>query len=272
MIVFFVVVFILVFCFTSDISREYDLKEDRTKEERERREETDRVEEIEIAQEIEGRAQETDELPRTEVIDSDVKRLLRDVDFILLVSLGFLMSFSVVAFLDVAMPIYGKQFFDFSSRDTGAFFFANGFLFIVVVSVTKRVEKISEFSFLIIGLCLFGVSTSLLLAVSIIRDRSYYLGVIFFCIYVLLLGVCWCVEQVFVRSLFTKLVPSVHQAFAEGVRRSASSVACIVASVIVPYMLQDLYYLCAVVLMLTGCAVYMLFSRKTSLEQSYGDM
>ena len=88
----------------------------------------------------------------------------------------------------------------------------------------------------------------------------------------MLLGVCWCVEQVFVRSLFTKLVPSVHQAFAEGVRRSASSVACIVASIIVPYILQYLYYLCAVVLMLTVCVMYMLQCRKTYLELSYEKM
>ena len=35
MVVFFVVVFILVFCFTSDISREYDLKEERAQEQTE---------------------------------------------------------------------------------------------------------------------------------------------------------------------------------------------------------------------------------------------
>ena len=164
------------------------------------------------------------------------------------------------------MPIYGKQFYNFTSRDTGILFFTNGILFIIVVNITKKLHGVSEYCFLFIGLGLFMLSTSLLFAVSLIRGRNYYLGVSLFCGYVWLLGVCWCVEQVFVRSIVTKIVPSAHQAFAEGIRRSASSLACIVASVSVPYLLQQLYYLCGVVLLITSFGIITLYTRREVLK------
>ena len=164
------------------------------------------------------------------------------------------------------MPIYGKEYFNFTSRDTGILFFANGVLFIVVVNVTKSLSgRVSEYCFLLIGLVLFMLSTALLFVVNVTRGGSYYIGITFFCGYVLLLGVCWSVEQVFIRSILTKLVPSTHQAFGEGIRRSASSLACIVASISVPYILPYLYYLCGVVLVLTMCGILTLRVRRPFL-------
>ena len=285
MIILFIVVFIIVVLFVSDLSREYDLKETTTQVGSEtpyasravaahenRAVQSDFGEENRV-EESTGRtmkASDADNAPtNANVVYKDnpgIKLLLANFDFVLLVSLGFLMSFSVVSFLDVAMPIYGKNFYNFSSQVTGLLFFANGVLFILVVNVTKRIKRISEYGYLMIGLALFALSTSFLLAVTFIQKSAHTLGIVFFCGYVLLLGVCWCVEQVFIRSLLTKLVPSSHQAFGEGVRRSVSSLACIVATLSVPHILDDLQYLCVVVLVATGCGMFLLHFRRSSLK------
>ena len=197
------------------------------------------------------------------------KQLLRNFDFVFLVTLGFLMSFSVVGFLDVAMPIYANKYYYFSSRDTGILFFVTGVLFIFVVNVTKRLSgRISEYCFLVIGFAIFITSTSFLCAVTFIKDSNYYLGVALFVGYVLLLGVCWCIEQVFIRSLLTKIIPSSSQAFAEGIRRSISSFACIIASLCVPYILNNLSFLCIGVILLSLLSIATLHLRRSTLKES----
>ena len=49
--------------------------------------------------------------------------------------------------------------------------------------------------------------------------------------FVLACSTTWCIEEVLTRSLFGKLVPSSCQSYAEGIRRSVSSVAFIISGV-----------------------------------------
>lgn len=204
---------------------------------------------------------------RTTNENSVARQLFRNFDFVFLILAGFLMSFSIVAFLDVATPIFGKEYFNFSSRDTGLLFLATGMLFIFVVNVTKVLsKKILEHTFLIVGFIIFITSTCLLLIVSILRKNNFYVGLTLFVSYVLLLGVCWCIEQVFIRSILTKIVPSAYQAFGEGVRRATSSLACIIASVCAPLILNHLCYVCVVVIGISVLVIVVLYLRRHTLR------
>ena len=184
--------------------------------------------------------------------------LFRKFDFVLLTIVGFMMSYSVVAYLDVAFPIISSTYYQFSSQFVGGMFLGTGLLFMFILQLIKRISMfVNDFTLLLVGLCVFTVTNGLLLAVTVIKDRHRILGISLLVCFVLTLGVCWCVEQVFLKTILAKMIPSEVQAFGESTRRAASSLACVVASMATGFVIDSLYIQCAitivVVLVVLGC-------------------
>jgi len=128
--------------------------------------------------------------------------LFLQFDFVLLVFLAFFTSYSMVSFLEVSFPIISSLYFHQSSQFVSGMFLATGLFFMVSLQLIKKLSKrVNDLTFLIGGLCVFIVSTALLLCVSLIKDDHHHhvIGMILMVCFVLLLGICWCVEQVVVN-------------------------------------------------------------------------
>ena len=131
----------------------------------------------------------------------------------------------------------------------------------------KLTKIISEYMFLCTGILIFILSTALLLLLSYIKENTnFYRGVTVYISYVVLLGVCWCIEQVLVRTLLSKITPSSCQTFAEGLRRVASSLACIISSLAMPLLVEHVNIVCSVILVLSALAMLVLKVRKSTLS------
>ena len=80
-----------------------------------------------------------------------------------------MMSYSVVSFLDVAFPIISSTYFGLNSQFVSGMFLASGVVFMILLQVIKQISKnVNDFTLLLAGLCVFFVTTGLLLAVTII--------------------------------------------------------------------------------------------------------
>eukprot|EP00111_Clytia_hemisphaerica_P008866 TCONS_00025904-protein len=195
--------------------------------------------------------------------------LFKNIDFVLLIFIGFLMSYSIVAFLDVSFPIISAIYYKQTTQYVGGMFLATGLLFMIVLQVIKKTsERLNDFYFLIAGLCVFVCSTCLLLIVSILKDKHPTLGLVLLSIFVLTLGVCWCVEQVFVKTILAKMIPSEVQAFGEAVRRAASALACISSSLVTGFIVDYLYVQCIVTIVVVLAALVLLVLRKHTLIEA----
>jgi len=190
-------------------------------------------------------------------------------DFVLLVFLAFVMSHGIVSFLDVSFPIISSLYFHQSSQFVSGVFLATGFLFMVFLQLIKSLSKrVNDFTFLIGGLCVFMVSMTLLLCVLLINDDHHHvIGMILLVCFVLLLGICWCIEQIFIRTILAKMIPTEVQAFGgEGVREAARSVACISASMETGLLIEHLHIQCMVTLTLSFLILLVLLVRQKSLK------
>lgn len=195
--------------------------------------------------------------------------LFKKFDFVLLISIGFMMSYSVVSFLDVAFPIISSTYYNLSSQFVGGMFLGTGLLFMFILQLIKRLSKyVNDFTLLLIGLCVFTVTTSLLLVVTLIKGQHRILGISLLVCFVLTLGVCWCVEQVFVKTILAKMIPSEVQGFGESTRRAASSLACVTASMATGFVIDWLYIQCAVTIMVIFLVMVCLIWRKNELKQA----
>ena len=154
--------------------------------------------------------------------------LFRKIDYVLLIGIGFMMSYSLVSFLEVGFPIISSTYFGLETQFVSGMFLASGVLFMILLQIIKRISKnVNDSTLLLAGLCVFFITTGLLLAVTIIKDHHRILGISLLVCFVLILSVCWSVEQVFVKTILAKMIPSEVQAFGESTRRAASSIACL---------------------------------------------
>ena len=192
------------------------------------------------------------------------------IDYVLLVGIGFMMSYSVVSFLDVAFPIISSTYFGLNSQFVSGMFLASGVVFMILLQVIKQISKnVNDFTLLLAGLCVFFVTTGLLLAVTIIKDHHRILGISLLVCFVISLGVCWCVEQVFVKTILAKMIPSEVQAFGESTRRAASSIACVLASMTTGFVIEHLYIQCVVTMFVVLMVLaYSLGYRRQQLKDA----
>ena len=196
--------------------------------------------------------------------------LFRKIDYVLLVGIGFMMAYSVVSFLDVAFSIISSTYFGLNSQFVSGMFLASGILFMILLQVIKRISKnVNDFTLLLAGLCVFFVTTGLLLAVTIIKDHHRILGISLLVCFVLLLSVCWSVEQVFVKTILAKMIPSEVQAFGESTRRAVSAIACVLASMATPFVIEHLYVQCVVTMFVVLMVLaYSLGYRRQQLKDA----
>ena len=85
--------------------------------------------------------------------------LFRKIDFVLLIGIGFMMSYSIVSFLEVGFPIIASTFFGLETQFVSSMFLASGILFVILLQIIKRFSKnVNDFTLLLAGLCVFFVT------------------------------------------------------------------------------------------------------------------
>ena len=172
-----------------------------------------------------------------------LKDLATSFEFNLILLLSFVLGYCSVAFFDIALPLIAAEHYNISWQNIGLLFCLTGVTFVITLLVITRVDKYYNIYYLIIfGMLMFSLSIQCL--VSGIEAKHRKVGIVLLIFYVLLLGIGWSAEQMLLGSLLTRIIQSNTQSFAEGIRRSTTNFAYIIAGFITPLMLKYVVIMC----------------------------
>ena len=164
-------------------------------------------------------------------------------EFNLILILSFVLGYCSVAFFDIALPLIAAEHYNISSQNIGLLFCLSGVTFVITLLVITRVDKYYNIYYLIM-FSMLVFSLSIQCFVSGIETKHKTVGIVFLILYVLLLGIGWSAEQMLLGSLLTRIIQSNTQSFAEGIRRSTTNFAYIIAGIITPLMLKYVVIMC----------------------------
>ena len=150
---------------------------------------------------------------------------------------------------------------DFSRR-YGFLFCLTGVSFVITMFAIKLLAKIFIIYFLILlGTILFLLSTQYLVTAVMVTNKI--IGTVILVAYTLLLGIGWSTEQLLLGSLLTRLILSNTQSFAEGIRRSSTNAAYIIAAIVTLLALNNavvMYYVIQFILVI--CFLLAVYRRR----------
>ena len=145
---------------------------------------------------------------------------------------------------------------------------------IVLLSLVKLSTKFTDYHIILFAVFVQLAGLVAVLALSVYHD-NFYFNYVSLTTFVLACSTTWCIEEVLTRSLFGKLVPSSCQSYAEGIRRSVSSVAFIISGVstagLFRYLTEISSALIGATLMLLGVFVWRRRTLKNPVPLFYDD-
>ncbi|XP_066930311.1 uncharacterized protein [Clytia hemisphaerica] len=201
--------------FVRNLSKEYDLKAETQKE-------NDLPEE---------KCEETNKGQMT------IKRLLSSNEFRIILSVSFLCAYAGVAYYDVALAFICANYFKMKVQIVAILYSANGIVFLLMlIFVLSKINLQNNEMYVIIGGLAVFVMAIQSLALSALLSQVGYVGISFLGFYTITNGMSWSVEQVLLGVIVAKMIPSRHQSYVEGIRRSLSSLAYIMGGIVTPLL------------------------------------
>ena len=197
--------------------------------------------------------------------NSVFRTIMTTFDLVLLLVFCFVCSYTLFGF-DTLVSLITTHYFNYTSSQTSLIFIIDGVLYaIVLIALVKLSTLFTDFHIII-----FAVVVQLLGLIAVLTLNLYHTNIYFnyvsLSVFVVACSTTWCIEEVLTRSLFGKLVPSSCQSYAEGIRRSVSSVAFIISGVttagLFDYLLEISSMLIGATLLLLGVFVW----RRETLE------
>ena len=193
-----------------------------------------------------------------------LKCIFTTFDLVLLLVFGFVCSYTLFGF-DTLMSLIASKYFNFDVSHTSIIFIIDGLLYgFVLLAIGKVSTKYSDFHIII-----FAVVVQLFGSVAILCLNLYHTNIYFnyvcLVVYILAFSTTWSIEEVLSRSLFGKLVPSSCQSYAEGIRRSVSSIAFIISGISTAGLFDSLSIIFSILIVLTFILLIVFICRKESL-------
>eukprot|EP00111_Clytia_hemisphaerica_P020013 TCONS_00059020-protein len=222
--------------FVRNLSKEYDLKAETRKYETSTGEKT-------VCSKI-----STDEEPGDNKDDQmTIRRLFSSKEFRIILSINFLCAYAGVGYYDAALPFICKNYFEMKVQTVTILFGANGVVFVLMlVFILRRISlQNNEIYIIIVGLAIFIMAIQSM-ALSALMSQVRSIGISFLVLYTITNGISWSVEQVLLGVVVAKMIPSRHQSYTEGIRRSLSSLAYIMGGLVTPllneYLVEQLNF------------------------------
>ena len=191
-----------------------------------------------------------------------IKALSTSFEFNLILLLSFVLGYCSVAFFDIALPLIAAEHYNISSQNIGLLFCLTGVTFVTTLLVITRVDKYYNIYYLIMfSMFMFSLSIQCFVTGIVTKHKTF--GIVMLILYVLLLGIGWSAEQLLLGSLLTIIIPSNTQSFAEGIRRSTTNFAYIIAGIITPLMLKYVVIMCYTIQsVLIVCFILAVYRRR----------
>ena len=197
-----------------------------------------------------------------------ITQLFKWKEFRTMITINFMCAYISVAFFDIGLPLVCTNAFKMKVGRIGIAFSATGLSFIItLIIMTLKMNSLfansKEKVLIVSGVTVLIIAVqSLTLSVVAISKGNSLGAYLFLALYTIALGIGWSLEQVILGVILTKMIPSHNQGYAEGIRRSVSSIAYIIAGVVTPLLGE---YLKEQSFVFTGLAVvlviYLLANR-----------
>lgn len=207
-------------------------------------------------------------------MDSLISKLFQWKEFRTIIIINFLCAYISVAFFDIALPLVCTNAFKMKAGMVGIAFSATGISFIVtLVIITLKMNSLfansKEKVLVVSGVVVLIIAMQSLTLSVVVKSKGNALGAdVFLGLYTVALGIGWSLEQVILGVILTKMIPSHNQGYAEGIRRSVSSIGYIIAGIVTPLLGE---YLTEQSIFFSGLAVmvviYLLVNKFKFAEQ-----
>lgn len=255
--IMFLVDFLLVLLFVSDLSKESDIKrqiESGDKVSLLNEHSSDRLKEFVIG------VDESSEKNNTMNTLDLMRKMVKDLDIVLLLCLSFIASYALFAF-DSLLSLILSNYFNLGVSAASATFLMNIFVFLIFCALLGKIS--ATFSDINIILSVFILLLTGLISILILSVTHHpnVLSYILFVIYATTSSLCWTIEEVLTRSLLSKIIPWRCQSSAEGIRRTISSLAFVISGVASSLLFQYLPYVISTLLLLVFI-LFVLFLRQ----------
>ncbi|XP_066912527.1 uncharacterized protein [Clytia hemisphaerica] len=200
--------------------------------------------------------------------DVSITRFLRLKEFRVILIINFLCAYISVAFFDVALPFLCTKLYEMKLEMTGVLFSTTGLAFVVtLIFILRRMKFMkNEIIFIIVGMSMFIVALQSMSISIMVRDVRP-LGYAFLALYSILFGISWSVEQVLLGVIVAKMIPSNHQSYAEGIRRSVSSIAYVAAGCVTPLLTGYLVEQLIIISLFLFLSVFYLFMSDLKFQR-----
>ena len=265
----FTVILIVVTFFVHDISREFDLKQNQenghTYEEESEMKNFDEVGDNEksslIEEGVEANSMKSNEKNHLQTLSL----ILKQPDLLLLLSFAFVASYILFGF-DTLLSLIGSRYFGFGVKVTSLIFIIDGGIYFVVLMLLGYASKrCTDYHAIVVSFSILFCGLAAIFVLSLQEVTNVVLKYSLLIVYLIAFSSTWTIEEVLSRSLFSKLVPSWCQNYAEGVRRSVSSTAFIISGVTSSGLFDNLQYLSLALILFSFTLLILFISRKRIL-------
>ena len=191
-----------------------------------------------------------------------IPKLLCDIDKGLVMLLTFFCSFVIVVY-DTWPSVIMIDVLDWSIAEVYAFTGYVGICTLLLLVILSKFPVSGRTSvYLAIAALLMAAVIALLAIVLCQRVKNYAVNIILWCIYGILLAITDLVETVFLCVIFSQMVPSSVQSFAEGIRKLFANVGAIVGILISGSLFFAITYICIGLICVFLICAGMLFIRR----------
>ncbi|XP_066924324.1 uncharacterized protein [Clytia hemisphaerica] len=265
----FTIVLSVVTFLVHDISREFDLKQNQENSQSYEDREMKNFDEISdseksslIVEDIEPSSMDSkEEMNHLQTLGL----ILKQPDLLLLLSFTFVASYILFGF-DTLLSLIGSRYFGFSVKVTSLIFIIDGGIYFVVLWLLGYASKrCTDYHAIVMSFSILFAGLAAIFVLALQEVTNVVLKYSLLIVYLLAFSSTWTIEEVLSRSLFSKLVPSWCQNYAEGVRRSVSSAAFIISGVTSSGLFDNLQYLSLALLLVSFTLLVLFISRKKVL-------
>ena len=191
-----------------------------------------------------------------------LQKLLCSIDLSLVMCLTFFCSFATLAY-DIWPAIIMIDMLEWTIKEVYILWAYIGFCtFILLIVLYKYPVSGQKAVYLALFALLVTALMALLIIILCLRIENYWANIALWCVYGLFFSIIDLVEEVFLCTVLTQMVPSSVQSFAEGLRRLFTNIGGIFGVLMSGSMFFAVLYICIGLIFNFLVCSFMLFIRR----------
>ena len=194
-----------------------------------------------------------------------LRTLFRNIDAVLLFTSTFVFMYCLFA-TDVLLPLLTDVILAWSLTALTIIVVGQGAVYFGLLMIMSKYCTKDRTVYIISIICIFTqISMFLVITIIKISERNLTRDIICITFFVILCAVSWMVEEVLIRCMLAKMVPSNCQSFTETIRNAMSRLSTIVASITCPLVIGYMQWWCVGLIIILFFVLLFFIKRRTFL-------